>query len=811
LDDSADWLMFLKPKHQIVMKILRHYLFLCGLLLLTACQGTGPKPVDNSLTLWYEQPAKVWDEALPVGNGRLGAMVFGDPLNERIQINEESIWAGCPVNNNNPGSLTHLPEIQKALFESRFKDAWQLANDHMLGTPPRIRSYQPLGDLMIHYGWTSDPQNYRRWLDLKTGISATEFTVEGKKYRQEVYASVPDNILIINIKALDGGLIDAAFSMTREKDASVTATSDGKLLLTGQIMDAEDPLSGPAGAHMKFAGEVRLATKGGSVVAGAVEGSSSGVAGADQLKVTSAKEITLRLTAATDFSISTLDFDRSLNPAETCKKILDQAAEQEDKYLMKRHLEEYQPLFNRVSLNLGGSELDSLPTDVRLAKVKDGGEDNALISMYFQYGRYLLMGSSRGPATLPANLQGIWNKDMNAAWNADFHTNINLQMNYWPAEVCNLTETTRPLTSFMERLMVPGTVTAREMYGTDGWVFHHLVDPFGRTGVADGVWGITPLNGPWMTFTVYEHFLYNRDTAFLRNTAWPMMKGSAEFVLGFLVESPEGYLVTNPSHSPENAFIVPGTKEHSSLTYAATIDIEILNTLFDQCREACAILGVDAEFASKLEAAQKRLPPVRINSKGVIQEWIEDYDEVEPGHRHMSHLLGLYPLAQFTPETPEYFEAAKATIERRLSFGGGQTGWSRAWMICMYARLLDGEQAYQNTLNLLRKCTLINLFDTHPPFQIDGNFGGTAGIAEMLIQSHNGVIRLLPALPKAWSTGEFKGLCARGGFVFDLQWADGKVVKASISSRLGGTAKVAYNGKETEVRVKGGEIVIVDL
>lgn len=776
------------------MRNINLLLILIFLIMATGCKADSKNEESNHLTLWYKQPAKVWDEALPVGNGRLGAMVFGDPVKEWIQINEESIWAGCPVNSNNPGSLAHLPELQKALFESRFKDAWKLANDNMLGTPPRIRSYQPLGDLLINYGWKAKPENYRRSLDLKTGIATTEFIVNGKKYRQEVYASVPDNILVVKIKALDGGLIDASFSLTREKDAVVIATPDGKLLLTGQIIDAEDLLSGPAGAHMKFAGELRLTQTGGQLTTDN-----------RQLLLSGAREVTLRLTAATDYSPAKLDFDRTIDPAATCKKILDAAANQSDKNLMKRHLAEYQPVFNRVALDLGGSALDSLPTDDRLIRMKAGGEDNALIAMYFQYGRYLLMGSSRGPAMLPANLQGIWNKDMNAAWNSDFHTNINLQMNYWPAEVCNLTETTRPLISFMEKLMVPGTVTAREMYGADGWVFHHLVDPFGRTGVADGVWGITPLNGPWMTFSVYEHFLFTRDTAFLRTIAWPMMKGSAQFVLGFLVESPEGYLVTNPSHSPENAFFIPGTKDNSALTYAATVDIEILNTLFDNCKEACRILGTDSDFAAKLEAAQKRLPPVRINSKGVIQEWIADYDEVEPGHRHMSHLLGLYPLAEFTPATPELFKAAQATIERRLSFGGGHTGWSRAWIVCQYARLLNGEKAYENLLALLRKSTLSNLFDTHPPFQIDGNFGGTASIAEMLIQSHTGMISLLPALPKAWSNGEVKGLCARGGFVFDLKWADGKMINARISSKTGGIAKIVYAGKELEIRVKAGE------
>jgi len=785
------------------------FLILISLVLLTGCKPSASKSESDHLTLWYKQPAKVWDEALPVGNGRLGAMVFGDPVNERIQINEESIWAGCPVNNNNPGSLAHLPGIQKALFESRFKDAWQLAKDNMLGTPPRIRSYQPLGDLLIDYGWKSKPENYTRSLDLKTGIAATEFTVDGKKFRQEIYASVPDNMLIINIKALYTGLINASFTMTRDKDAEIVATPDGKMRFKGQIFDEEDPGSGPAGPHMKFAGEVRLTQKGGAVSIGLSKHIFPKLSPGNELRVNGAREITLRITAATDYSLAKLNFDGTTDPAATCTNILDAAVDYQDWKLIKRHLAEYQPMFNRVSLDLGGSALDSLPTDVRLTRVKEGGEDNALIAMYFQYGRYLLMGSSRGPAVLPANLQGIWNKDMNAAWNSDFHTNINLQMNYWPAEVCNLSETALPLISFMEKLMVPGAVTAREMYGTDGWVFHHLVDPFGRTGVADGVWGITPLNGPWMTFTVYEHFLFTRDTAFLRNVAWPMMKGSAQFILGFLVESPEGYLVTNPSHSPENAFFIPGTKDNSALTYAATVDIEILNTMFNNCREACKILGTDREFAARLEATQKRLPPVKINSKGVIQEWIRDYEEVEPGHRHMSHLLGLYPLGQFTPQTPELFNAARATIERRLSFGGGQTGWSRAWIICQYARLLDGEKAYQNVLTLLRKCTLVNLFDTHPPFQIDGNFGGTAGIAEMLIQSHTGVIDLLPALPKAWSKGEVKGLCARGGFVLDLKWADGKLTNASISSKTGGIAKIAYAGKTMEVKVKAGKSAVV--
>jgi alpha-L-fucosidase 2 len=376
--------------------------------------------------------------------------------------------------------------------------------------------------------------------------------------------------------------------------------------------------------------------------------------------------------------------------------------------------------------------------------------------------------------------------------------------------VCNLPETSDKLTSFLEKLVVPGSVTAREMYGTEGWTIHHLTDPFGRTGVADGAWGITPMDGPWMTFPVYEHYLFTGDTSFLREKAYPLMKGTAEFVLGFLTESPEGYLVTNPSHSPENNFRDNKTGEVSALTYAATTDIEVVNALLDNCIEASEILKTDADFADKLRTVKKRLPPVTINSKGVIQEWIRDYDEPEPGHRHMSHLLGLYPLSQFTPETPELYKAAEATIERRLSFGGGHTGWSRAWIVNLYARLQNGEKAYENLLALLRKSTLPNLFDTHPPFQIDGNFGGTAGIAEMLIQSHGKVIRLLPAIPGEWSRGEVKGLCARGGFVIDMRWEDNKLVEAKISSEKGGNCSLLYNGKSQGISLKPGQVKTIN-
>ncbi|MEX2569389.1 MAG: glycoside hydrolase family 95 protein [Cyclobacteriaceae bacterium] len=751
---------------------------------------------DNSHTreylLWYNQPAGEWDEALPVGNGRLGAMVFGNSDTERIQFNEESLWAGSKIDNNNPQSLNNLGAIQQLIFEGDYKKAGKLASDYMVGTPPRIRSYQTFGDLVLDYHWDEQPQNYKRELHLNKGISTTVFEIGTNRIQQEVFVSAPHDLIAVRISSSEPVSLDV--SLMREKDAVVQTTSDGKIFMTGQIIDQDDQKSGPGGAHMKFSSIARLINEGGKL-----ENTVEGIA------CNEVSTVTIYLTAATNYDIDKLNYSSAIDPFAECEETLKGVDGLPYSEVKEVHIADHSMIFDRVSLSFGEDTLSHMPTDQRLNRIKEGAIDNGLVANYFQFGRYLLMGSSREPGRLPANLQGVWNEHFNAPWNSDFHTNINLQMNYWPAEVCNLSETSLILTGFVEKLTEPGAVTARKMYGANGWTMHHLTDVFGRTGVADGVWGISPLDGAWMTFPIYRHFEFTRDTAYLQSI-YPILKGSAEFVMDFLIESPEGYLVTNPSHSPENAFFVPGTnkKERSQLTYSATTDIQIINKLFDMVTTATRILDTDYLFTEKMAEVRKKLPPVQIGEDGTIMEWIHDYEEVEPGHRHISHLLGLYPLAQITPESPRFYEAAQKTIQRRLSGGGGHTGWSRAWIVNFFARLQDGEKAHENLQALLAKSTKPNLFDNHRPFQIDGNFGGTAGIAEMLLQSHNETIRLLPALPKAWSNGSVKGLKARGGFECDIFWSDGQLAKAVIRSEKGGQVAVEYGPEKFTIDLQPG-------
>ncbi|ODS86982.1 MAG: hypothetical protein ABS46_00475 [Cytophagaceae bacterium SCN 52-12] len=770
------------------------------LMLTVSLLCTSPVQGQEENELWYKAPAKEWTGALPVGNGRMGAMVFGDPGRERIQFNEESVWAGSRIDNNNPQALKQLPAVRQALFRGEYTKAWELSDQYLLGTPPRIRSYQTLGDVLIRYHWDEAPADYRRSLILDKGISKTEYKAGGISFQQEVYASAPHDVIVIQLSA--DKAFSADVSLVREKDVDQYRHQDGTAWFEGRIRDEDSPLMGPGGKHMRFCSAMRVLACDGKVVSFADEGSSG-------LRISEARHVTLVLTAATDYNFDQLDTDASIRPFEVCNSILGKVQGIDPSVLRSEHESDHRHLFDRVKFRLGNGDEDRLSTDERVAAVRSGKQDNGLITLYFQYARYLLMASSRKPGKLPANLQGVWNDLYTAKWNSDFHTNINLQMNYWPAEVANLPETTEPLSDFLTRLTAPGSRTAKAMYGTEGWTLHHLTDVFGRTGVADGVWGLSPMAGPWMTFPLFRHYEFTLDRHYLEQTAYPVMKGSVQFVLGFLVESPEGYLVTNPSHSPENAFFVPGTdkKEKTYLCYAATIDTQIIHGLFSNFIKAATVLNRDAELAEKLKATLKRLPPMKVGANGTLQEWIHDYEEAEPGHRHISHLLGLYPLSLITKDTPALFEAAKKTIERRMAHSTWHVGWSSAWIINFYARLYDGKKAGDQVQKLLQQSTLGNLFNTIPPFQIDGNMGGAAGIAEMLLQSHNDEIHILPALPASWKEGSITGLKARGNCTVDIKWQNGMPVSLSVYSPEERVCRVRYRQQAKEVRLEKGNNV----
>lgn len=751
--------------------------------------------------LWYKQPAKIWEEALPIGNGRIGAMVFGGIWTEHLQLNEDTIWYGGPRDRNNPDSLENLPKIRELLRSGQIGQAERLMRYALSGTPQSQRPYQSLGDLTLRFYPTvrdmtaknfvapakeaeecenGHVKDYYRELDLECAKTVTEFQYGDIRFRREVFASQPDDCLVMHFTSNHNGAINFDALITRERFYDgATKLDNNTIAIYGNL--------GEGGSDFEM--QLHACAQGGTVQ----------VIG-EHLIVEEADEVTLFFCAGSTF--------RMKQPRAEISAIIQKAAQKSYDALLHAHTEDYSALYKRVDLQLVTEEAyrqaDTIPTDIRMQQIAEGGEDVALMQTYFQFGRYLLIACSR-PGTLPATLQGLWNHKMKPSWDSKYTININTEMNYWPAEICNLSECHLPLFDLIERMVPNGQKTAKVMYDCRGFVAHHNTDIWADTAVQD-LWNpgsYWVMGAAWLCTHQWTHYLYTGDVAFLQKS-FPIMREAALFFLDFLIED-KGYLKTCPSVSPENTYILP-SGERGANGLGCTMDNQILRDLFTQCIKAAEILGIKDDLNEQIKTALSRLMPTRIGRFGQIMEWEEDYEEAAPGHRHISHLYGLFPSDQISvDETPELAQAARVTLERRLSNGGGHTGWSRAWIINHYAKLMDGELAFHHLQKILEKSTLTNLFDNHPPFQIDGNFGASAAIANMLVQSYENRVLLLPALPEKWADGSVKGLCLVGGAEISLEWKEHRLISFTITAKRDWKNVVRYGEWEQELTLAQGD------